>query len=70
MTMQMEAIVNQPVIETDRFDLRPVRRSDMGMIEMYASDPRVANATSSIPHPLPPGSVLGGACVLEHASCL
>ena len=55
--MQLEAIVNQPVIETERFDLRPVRRSDMGMIEMCASDPRVANATSSIPHPLPPGSV-------------
>ena len=55
--MQLEAIVNQPLIETERFDLRPVRRSDMGMIEMYASDPRVANATSSIPHPLPPGSV-------------
>lgn len=55
--MQLEAIVNQPVIETERFDLRPVRRSDMGMIEMYASDPRVASATSSIPHPLPPGSV-------------
>ena len=55
--MQMEPIVNQPVIETERFDLRPVRRSDLGLIEMYASDPRVAKATSSIPHPLPPGSV-------------
>jgi len=55
--MQMEPIVNQPVIETDRFDLRPVRRSDGGLIEMYASDPRVAKGTSSIPHPLPPGSV-------------
>ena len=32
MTMQLEAIVNQPLIETERFDLRPVRRSDMGMI--------------------------------------
>jgi len=55
--MQMDSIVNQPLIETDRFDLRPVRRSDMGLIEMYASDPRVAKSTSSIPHPLPPGSV-------------
>ena len=32
--MQMEPIVNQPVIETERFDLRPVRRSDLGLIEM------------------------------------
>lgn len=55
--MQMEPIVNQPVIETDRFDLRPTRRSDQGLIEMYASDPRVAMTTASIPHPLPPGTV-------------
>jgi RimJ/RimL family protein N-acetyltransferase len=57
MTMQMEPIVNQPVIETDRFDLRPLRRSDQGLIELYAADPRVALNTSSIPHPLPPGVI-------------
>ncbi|MBW4960913.1 GNAT family N-acetyltransferase [Sulfitobacter sp. CW3] len=47
----------QPVIETERFDLRPVRRSDLGMIELYASDPRVAMSTVAIPHPLPPGVI-------------
>lgn len=53
--MEMKKITNQPVIETDRFALRPVRKSDMGLIELYASDKRVATMTTSIPHPLPPG---------------
>ena len=54
--MEMEKIVTQAVIETQRFDLRPVRKSDMGLIEMYTSDLRVARMTQSIPHPIPPGS--------------
>ncbi|MEO0403079.1 MAG: GNAT family N-acetyltransferase [Pseudomonadota bacterium] len=53
--MEMEKIVTQPVIETERFVLRPLRKSDMGLIEMYASDVRVARMTTSIPHPVPPG---------------
>ena len=53
--MEMEKIVTQPVIETERFVLRPLRKSDMGMIEMYWSDARVAHMTTSIPHPVPPG---------------
>jgi len=52
--MEMEKIVAQPVIDTERFILRPLRRSDMGLIEMYASDARVARMTPSIPHPIPP----------------
>ena len=55
--MKIQPIVNQPVIETERFDLRPMQRSDLGLIEIYASDPRVALTTSSIPHPLPPGTI-------------
>lgn len=55
MTVEMKKIMTQPVIETDRFVLRPVRKSDMGLIELYASDKRVATMTTSIPHPLPPG---------------
>ena len=53
--MEMEKITVQPVIESERFDLRPLRRSDMGMIELYGSDARIARMTTSIPHPLPPG---------------
>ena len=55
----MEALTlkPQPTIETERFDLRPVRASDRGLIELYASDPRVAMNTVSIPHPLPPGVI-------------
>ncbi|NNE52503.1 MAG: GNAT family N-acetyltransferase [Sulfitobacter sp.] len=55
--MQPQPIVNQALIETARFDLRPLRRSDLGLVEMYASDPRVALTTTSIPHPLPPGTI-------------
>jgi RimJ/RimL family protein N-acetyltransferase len=57
MTMEMEKIPVQAVVETERFDLRPLRRSDMGLIELYTADARVARMTTSIPHPLPPGSV-------------
>ncbi len=45
-----------PVLSAERFDLRPVRPSDAGLIEFYTSDERVARATTSIPHPLPPGA--------------
>ena len=53
--MDMTRIVNQPVIEAARFDLRPLRRSDQGMIELYVSDERVARMTKSFPHPIAPG---------------
>ena len=55
--MEDLTVSQQQVIETERFDLRPVRMSDRGMIEHYASDPRVAMRTASIPHPLPPGVI-------------
>ena len=31
--MRYETILNQPVIATEWFDLRPVRKSDQGLIE-------------------------------------
>lgn len=55
--MKLDQIVVQPVVETERFDLRPLRKSDLGLIELYAGDPRVARMTTSIPHPLPPGTI-------------
>lgn len=45
-----------PVIEADRFVLRAVRPSDAGLITLYASDKRLAENTTRIPHPLPPGA--------------
>ncbi|MEM9580567.1 MAG: GNAT family N-acetyltransferase [Pseudomonadota bacterium] len=45
-----------PIIETERLTLRPLRASDAGLIEMHASDARVARMTTTIPHPLPPGA--------------
>ncbi|MBF9042080.1 GNAT family N-acetyltransferase [Rhodobacterales bacterium HKCCE4037] len=43
-------------IETPRMILRPMRPSDAGLISVYHSDKRVAEMTTSIPHPLPPGA--------------
>ena len=54
-----ETISDQPVIEADRFALRPPRRSDVGLLTLYVGDARVAEGTRSIPHPLPPGTVEG-----------
>ncbi|MEO0829608.1 MAG: GNAT family protein [Pseudomonadota bacterium] len=46
----------QPVITARRVTLRPLRMSDMGLMELYAGDKRVSGFTTSIPHPLPPGA--------------
>lgn len=54
--MLHDPTLDQPEMSADRFDLRPVRTSDAGLIEFYTSDDRVARATTSIPHPLPPGA--------------
>ncbi len=54
--MKLEPIITQAVIETPTFDLRPLRQSDAGLIDLYASDIRVAQNSETIPHPLPPGS--------------
>lgn len=54
--MKIDSISTQPLVETERFDLRPLRRADMGLIEHYTSDERLARMTTSIPHPLPPGT--------------
>ncbi|MGR3513216.1 MAG: GNAT family N-acetyltransferase [Paracoccaceae bacterium] len=54
--MKIDTIVNQPVVETERLRLRPLRRSDRGLLEMYTADDRVAKNARSIPHPLPPGA--------------
>ncbi len=56
MTLHMPEPGAQPVIAAGRFVLRPVRRSDAGLFRLYAGDRRVAEATRTIPHPLPPGA--------------
>lgn len=57
--MKLEPIVTQAVIEAEKFDLRHLRPSDAGLLELYASDARVATNTAAIPHPLPPGTTEG-----------
>lgn len=52
-----EEITVQDTITAERFVLRPCRKSDAGLIAMYAADERVARGTRSIPHPLPPGTI-------------
>lgn len=54
--MSLDHVATQPVIQAERFVLRPLRRSDAGLIALYTGDRRVAEATRSIPHPLPPGA--------------
>ncbi|EKE45729.1 hypothetical protein OCGS_0148 [Oceaniovalibus guishaninsula JLT2003] len=49
--------MNQPFIETARLQLRPPRPADAEALWTLTSDPRVARATRSIPHPLPEGAV-------------
>ena len=45
-----------PALSTGRLDLRPLRRSDAGLLALYAGAARVARMTSTIPHPYPPGA--------------
>jgi RimJ/RimL family protein N-acetyltransferase len=54
--MSLETTFDHPAVEADGLDLRPLRPSDVGLWEHYASDLRVAGMTPSIPHPLPPGA--------------
>ncbi|MCV2870417.1 GNAT family N-acetyltransferase [Defluviimonas sp. WL0002] len=54
--MIQEQIGLLPVIRAERFVLRPLRLSDVGLIAFYTSDKRVAEATRVIPHPLPDGA--------------
>ena len=54
--MKQETIIAQAVIETPRMILRPLRPSDAGLMSLYAADRRVAEMTTTIPHPLPPGA--------------
>lgn len=54
--MLLDKIIEQPAIETERFVLRPVRKSDAGLLSLYTGDERIARGTRTIPHPLPPGA--------------
>jgi len=54
--MTFETVIDQPLIAAERFDLRPLRASDAGLIALNAGDARVARETASIPHPYPPGA--------------
>ena len=53
--MIVEQITTQTTIETPRFVMRPLRVSDAGLIAQHCNDPRVAEATTQMPHPFPPG---------------
>ncbi|MCC5974279.1 MAG: GNAT family N-acetyltransferase [Rubellimicrobium sp.] len=52
----LHVLTGQPVIASERFDLRPLRKSDAGLVALHAGDHRVARGTRSIPHPFPPGA--------------
>ncbi len=46
---------DQPEFVTERMRLRPLRRTDAGVIALYCGDAGLARMTSAIPHPYPPG---------------
>lgn len=48
--------LDQRELVTRRLRLRPLRPSDASLLALYASDPRVAQMTTHIPHPYPPGT--------------
>ncbi len=54
--MTIETVIPQAIISADRFVLRPMRRSDAGLVAHYCADPRVANASRNIANPYPPGA--------------
>ncbi|MEM7473224.1 MAG: GNAT family N-acetyltransferase [Pseudomonadota bacterium] len=54
--MSLTMKITQPVIKTDRFTLRPVSEADTGALKLHGSDKRVAQNTTTIPHPLPDGA--------------
>ncbi len=54
--MSFQKTVEQPVIRAERFALRPIAVTDVGLLDLYAGDERVAWNTTTIPHPLPPGA--------------
>lgn len=49
----------QPVIDSGRVMLRPLRRADADLLSLYVGDRRVAEGTRTIPHPLPLGAEQG-----------
>ncbi|SHI45956.1 Protein N-acetyltransferase, RimJ/RimL family [Palleronia salina] len=51
-----DAMIDQPTYRTERLILRPVEIGDTGLLELHRADLRVARATQTIPHPLPPGA--------------
>ncbi|MEO0569399.1 MAG: GNAT family N-acetyltransferase [Pseudomonadota bacterium] len=57
--MKHDSFVTEHFIDAGRFDLRPLRASDAGLITLYCDDERVAKNTTDIPHPLPPGAAEG-----------
>jgi RimJ/RimL family protein N-acetyltransferase len=63
--MMIDTLVPQAAIDTARLMLRPLRRSDAGLIALHAGDLRVARGTRSIPHPYPPGAA---AALIERAN--
>ncbi len=54
--MSKDLFPDQPMINAQRFDLRPLRVSDTGQIALHSADLRIARMTSRIAHPLPPGA--------------
>ena len=55
--MLVEKLATPDVISCERFELRPVRVSDQGLIGHYAADLRLAKMTPNITNIVDPGRV-------------
>ena len=49
--MSLDLFPDQPMINAQRFDLRPLRVSDTGQIALHSADLRIARMTSRIANP-------------------
>ena len=52
--MSLDLFPDQPMINAQRFDLRPLRVSDKGQIALHSADLRIARITSRIENPCTP----------------
>ena len=52
--MSLDLFPDQPMINAQRFDLRPLRVSDTGQIALHSADLRIARMTSRIANPCTP----------------
>lgn len=65
----MNKLEQQPILETERLRLRPLRMRDAERLHECCSDRRVAEMTARIPHPYPEGAAAEWIELQENGKC-